>query len=203
MIYFDFATGFNLPPYWINHPVNVQKEGEAKKEFAPVAFVPNSNLNHLSDTLIDHDVPYLGNFYQDKMMLKHEDETSWWSPLRDPVISVTGKNIVARRNVAKAEAVGERRGSVKELWSVDDYEINIAGTFTNMVGGDVPEEDLKKLRIYCESKKTLLIESRLLSIFGIRRIVVVDYTLPFTKGIENQMYTIKAYSDDMFDLLIE
>jgi hypothetical protein len=32
---------------------------------------------------------------------------------------------------------------------------------------------------------------------------IEDYALPFTKGVENQMYTIKAYSDDMFDLLVK
>jgi hypothetical protein len=40
------------------------------------------------------------------------------------------------------------------------------------------------------------------TIFNIERLVIEDFSLPFTKGVENQMYTIKAYSDDLFDLLI-
>jgi hypothetical protein len=196
-IHFDFATGFNLPPYWINHPVNVLPEDVAIEEPEEAKV-----LSPAKD--MQYEAAYLGNLYQDLVFIKHEDEKEWFSLPFDPVISVTGKNIVARRNVAKAAATGsERRGSVKELWSTDDYEINIAGSFIDDIGEDIPEGDLRRFRQYCEAKKPLLIESRLLSIFGIRRIAVVDYTLPFTKGIENQMYTIKAYSDDLFDLLIE
>jgi hypothetical protein len=93
-----------------------------------------------------------------------------------------------------------RRGSIKEVWSQDDYQISIAGV---LIGdNEFPEEDLRRLRNYMEARKTLMVQSSLFSLFNITQIAVEDYGLPFTKGIENQMYTVKAYSDDVFDLLI-
>jgi hypothetical protein len=41
----------------------------------------------------------------------------------------------------------------------------------------------------------------LLTTFNILKIAVESYSMSFTKGLENQMYTIKAYSDDAFDLI--
>ena len=41
----------------------------------------------------------------------------------DPFISVSFKNIITRRSVAK----GDKRGTVKERWTEDDAEINISG----------------------------------------------------------------------------
>jgi hypothetical protein len=115
-------------------------------------------------------------------------------------MSVTGRNIIVRRNVLKAD--NNRRGSVKETWSQDDYEINIAGVFIGE-NGKRPESDLRKLRTYFEQRKPVLVSSDLFSIFNIEKLAIEDYALPFTKGVENQMFTIKGYSDDMFDLLIK
>lgn len=180
MIYFDFATGFNLPPFWRNSPVRIlepAKAGEASQK-------------------------YQGNLYQVPVELKWEDESEWQRLPFDPVVSVTGKNVIVRRTPLKAHPDRPRRGSVKELWTQDDYEINIAGVFIGE-DGEYPESDLRKLRRYCEGRKTVEIRSPLLTIFNIERLAVESYALPFTKGIENQMYTIKGYSDDLFDMLSE
>ncbi|MDR1370940.1 MAG: DUF6046 domain-containing protein [Dysgonamonadaceae bacterium] len=180
-IYFNFVPGFNLPPYWLNHPIAIP--GKENGEF-------------------DNPSEYLGNLYQDSVRIKWDDESEWWTLPLDPVVSITGKNIIVRRNVLKVDnTIENRRGSIKEIWSQDDYEINIAGV---LIGdSDLPENDLRQLRKYCESRKVILVESKLFSIFKITQLAVEDYSLPFTKGIENQMYTIKAYSDDMFDLLVK
>ena len=204
----NFATGFNFPPFWLDRPTRVPPadrapDGENRPAGAVALSGESSPSDDVSRAAIDIDVPRLGNFFRDRIMLRLEDEAEWWSPLLDPIVSVSGKNTVVRRNVAKADAVAARRGSVKELWSVDDYEINIAGTLTNFAREELPDKDLKKLRDYCEAKRPVLIESRLLSLFGVRRIAIVEYSLPFTKGLENQSYALKAYSDDEFDLLIE
>jgi hypothetical protein len=37
----------------------------------------------------------------------------------------------------------------------------------------------------------------------VQSIVNENFELPHTKGVENQAYQIKAYSDDVFDLLID
>jgi hypothetical protein len=181
-MYIDFALGFNLPPFWLNRPVTV--------------------LGVDKDSDFDDPAEYLGNLYQDSVRLRYEDDLEWWTLPLDPVISISGKNIIVRRDVLKKnnEDLGVR-GSIKEIWSQDDYEVNIAGV---LIGKDeLPEFQLRKLRDFCESRRIVEVESKLFSIFNINRLAIEEYSFPFTKGIENQMYTIKAYSDDVFDLIIK
>jgi hypothetical protein len=102
----------------------------------------------------------------------------------------------------QAEKDSSRRGTIKEAWSQDDYEVNIAGVFIGE-NGEMPENDLRKFRRYCEERKLIDVESDLFCLFNINHLAVESFELPFTKGVENQMYTIKAYSDDTFDLLVK
>jgi hypothetical protein len=177
-IYLNFATGFNLPPFWLNRPVTVMGKEDT------------SSLETSAD--------YLGNLYQDSIRMRVAGG-EWWTLPLDPVVSVSGKNIIIRRNVLKKSTQDKgARGSIKEIWSQDDYEVNIAGVLIGK--GELPESDLRKLREFCEARKVIEVESRLLSIFNISRLAIEDYSLPFTKGVENQMYAIKAYSDDEFQL---
>jgi hypothetical protein len=166
-----------LPPYWRNHPESIEKlHGGITQAIAN------------------------GNLYQDSLSIKWEDEAVWWDFPLDPVVSISGKNTIVRRDVLKKNNIGNRRGSIKEMWSQDDYEIEIAGVLMG-VNGRLPEDDIYKLRTYLEARKPLEVMGSLFNLFYIMRIVIESYSLPFTKGMENQMYTIKAYSDDNFDLL--
>ena len=117
----------------------------------------------------------------------------------DPLIGVSGKNVIVRRYVSKSD----RRGSVKERWSQDDYDITITGV---IVAKDAKElgDYVSKLKKYCEAKEAIHVTSDFLySIYGIDRIAIESYEFPFTKGIENQAFSIKAYSDDLYELLEE
>jgi hypothetical protein len=196
-LYWNHATGFEIPPFFLKNKEVVARLENNKmyQEFDDLA------LGVIADDSLKQeflDVPHF-----DKLMIKWEDEVSenWWTLPIDPVISVTGKNILVRRNVLKISEDIIRRGSVKELWSQDDYEINIAGVLIG--NAKLPELELMQLRKYCESRKIIQVRSKLLRLFGIYNLAIEDYSLPFTKGIENQMYTIKAYSDDNIDLLVK
>jgi hypothetical protein len=197
----NFATGFNLPPFWMNRPVNVMPLPEGGEQHPVV--VPRYDADFDADEVNNNQ--YLGNLWQDSVRIKWQDEgeSEWWRLPLDPVVSVTCKNIIVRRRVLKTSADVKRRGTIKETWSQDDYEINIAGVLINSQYNELPEAELRRLRRYCEERKPLMIESALFSIFNINRMVVEDYQLPFTKGIENQTYTIKGYSDDDYELLIK
>lgn len=115
----------------------------------------------------------------------------------DPFISVSFKNIITRRSVAK----GNKRGTVKERWTEDDAEINISGVLISENG--LYPGDTLKLQEYFETRQAIKVECRLLNDLDITSIVIDSFELPFTKGTENQAFTIKAYSDDVFNLLIE
>ena len=42
----------------------------------------------------------------------------------------------------------------------------------------------------------------LLEIFGISQLAIESWDIPFTTGRANQNYTIQAYSDDIYKLLL-
>lgn len=182
-MYIDFAQPFSLPPFWLNHPVTVLDRKAGSMSAAAAA----------------------GNLYQSPLRLKFgsEGEDAWWTLPYDPVMSISGKNTIVRRNVLKNYSDrNERRGTVKELWCLDDYEINIAGVLIGR-DGEMPTDDIVKLRKYCEGRESVDVESDLFCLFNICRMSIESFELPFTKGCENQAYTLKGYSDDKFDLLIK
>lgn len=122
----------------------------------------------------------------------------WTLPI-DPLISVSNKNVIKRRYVSKSGM----RGSIKECWSQDDCEVTIAGVIIGTDGGDCADK-VSKLREICEKAEAVEIVCEYLNTtFGISRIAVESCDFPFTKGMENQSFTIKAYSDDGYELLEE
>lgn len=184
MIYVDFAKGFNLPPYWLNHPqvARIRESGKITEE------LKGEMLN------VPHACP---------LSFSINGGSTWWQLPIEPVVSISGKNEIVRRNVLKQGNAEQIRGTIKELWSQDDYEITIAGILIDSEGNKLPDSDLKKLREICEHNKEILVQSPLFTIFNITRMVIESYELPFTKGIENQMFTIKGYSDELYDLVIQ
>lgn len=137
------------------------------------------------------------NFFQCPLSFMIDGE-EWRLPV-DPLVSVSGKNVIKRRYVAKSS----NRGSIKECWSQDDYEISISGV---IIAEDAVKlaEHLSNLRKVCNMAESVEIVSEFLnnpSTFGINRIAIESYDFPFTKGLENQSFTIKAYSDDSYELL--
>lgn len=127
-----------------------------------------------------------------------EPDTAFWLLPVECLITVSGKNIIAKRQVAKASG----RGSIKEHWAQDDYEIYIEGLFTSTDSYEYPQGDLTRLRQLVEARKPLDVLSPIFEVFGITRIVVEGYSFPFTKGEENQNWNISAMSDDNWNLLL-
>ncbi len=131
---------------------------------------------------------------------KLESWADWWTLPIEPLVSISGGNVVAKRMVAK----GNYRGTVKERWTQDDYKITIKGIFINSEDeGAYPESDVMKLREVCEAREAVQIECELFLFFDIYRIVLETYHYPFTSGENQQEYSIKAVSDDLTDILTE
>lgn len=136
--------------------------------------------------------------FQVPMSMKLEGG-AWWDFPLDPLVSVSSKNIITRRYVAKSKA----RGSIKERWSQDDWEISITGLIQSDVDGEYPQDYLQQLMKFCDAKETIEVSNLVLGVLNIDKIVIESYDLPFTVGSENQGFTIKAYSDDIYTLLVE
>ena len=163
-----------LPPYWLHHPAVVRQASE-------LAY--NTDANEVLD--VPHACP---------LSIRLASETDWWVLPIEPVVAVSGRNVIAKRQILKAGGSTERRGTVKELWAQDDYDVNISGLLMG-AGDALPENDLRRLRRYCEAREALCVQSPLLMLFGIDRLAIEEYEFPATRGIENVMYNIRAVSD--------
>ena len=129
------------------------------------------------------------------LRLDVEGAEEWLLP-EEPMISITGQNIITRRHVSK----GRLRGSIKERWTQDDYTVKVEGLLLGR-DGRYPKNDVERLRRYCEAGKVKVL-CPLLEIFGITQIAIESWDIPFTSGTTNQNYEITAYSDDIYKLLI-
>ena len=121
----------------------------------------------------------------------------WWLLPYEPIITINGKNVITKKQVAK----GMVRGSIKERWSQDDYQISINGILMNPNGDGYPDKDVMTLKRLCEAAKVQVM-CPLFEIFSIDQIVIESFDFPFTSGPFNQAYTIGAVSDDIYKLLL-
>ena len=64
-----------------------------------------------------------------------------------------------------------------------------------------PLDDVKKLTEYCQAS-SIKVYNPLLEVFGIHRIVIESWEIPFTQGAINQTYQLKCYSDTTYQLLL-
>ncbi len=134
------------------------------------------------------------------LRMKLEQDIDFWELPFEPVISIKGKNVIVRRAVAKSK----QRGTIKEYWTQDDYEITIVGYFINDEEANAyPTRQVERLRQICESGLVVQVQCEILSTFGITQMVIEDWDIPFTKGENIQAFALKCYSDDAFDLLVE
>ena len=128
----------------------------------------------------------------------------------EPLISINGKNVIAKRRVAKwnSENSNQLTGSIKERWSQDDYDITITGVLMGaLLKGNFedcyPRADFEKLKKVLTNSKEIWINCPPLELLGINKIVVDDFSYPFTKGENVQAYEIKSCSDYSYNLLME
>lgn len=129
------------------------------------------------------------------LQLNEPDAEEWTLPF-EPMITISGAAIITRRHVAKAKTIG----SIKERWVQDDYSVNIEGIIMGK-DGKYPWDDVKKLREHCEATN-IKVYSPLLEVFGITRLVIESWEIPFTTGCTNQNYSLKCYSDSTYKLLL-
>ena len=181
--------GGKIPPYWLFR----------QTELAHVDSEEYDRIRQMTDEELEDTIRTnaLGVPMQMPLRFKLEQAGAeeWFFPL-EPMISLTGQNIIVRRQVNK----GKVKGSIKERWSQDDYNVTIQGI---LIGFDskYPEGDVSRLRSFCEAGQVIAINP-LLEIFGISRLVIESWDIPHTVGTTNQNYTIKAYSDDIYKLLL-
>lgn len=174
---FTIAPGYSLPPVLLKDKVVI------------------INMNNNSDykpTTSDLAV----NSGQYPLTLMCDGLPDFTFPI-DPIISLSFKNVITRRTVAK----GTKRGTIKERWTEDDVEISITGAFSR-TDGAYPTE-VAELQKYFEWRGQIDVQCAFLNARDIFSIAIESFVLPHTRGLQNQAFQITAYSDDVFNLLIE
>lgn len=131
--------------------------------------------------------------------IKKMDEPEWFLLPIEPLVSISGKNTIVRRSVAKAKD----NGTVKERWSQDDYTVTIQGVLSGKDEGAYPEADVKRMIAYFSERQSIEVSQDILLLFGIKFLAIESASFPHTKGLNNQNFEIKAYSDNNIELLIE
>ena len=131
--------------------------------------------------------------------VKRTGDKEWYTLPIEPLVSVSGKNTIIRRSVAKAKD----NGTVKERWSQDDYTVTIQGVISGADEGAYPEDDVKMMITLFSERQSIEVAQDILLLFGIKYLAVETVSFPHTKGLNNQNFEIKAYSDNNVELLIE
>lgn len=122
--------------------------------------------------------------------------------LPHPVITVTGRKTIIETPLT------ERRGTVKEIISLNDYEIIIKGL---IIGADneYPEEEVMKLRDVFEMNVAVSISNPITDIFlmshatsGSDKVVIKELSFPEVVGKQNvRPYQMTMISDAPFNLI--
>lgn len=134
-----------------------------------------------------------------------EGGQKWLFPF-EPMINVSSGNNIIKRNVAKQ---GEKLiGTIKERWSRKDFDIQVTGVLIGSMLQGTPEdtfprEQMERLFEFLKHSKEFFIYCHPLEILGITKVVVEDYSFPFTKGENVQAYDLKLTSDFAYNLLIK
>lgn len=123
--------------------------------------------------------------------------------LPNPVISIDGRKIIVETPMV------ERKGTVKEIINIDDYQIIIRGIITNKDRNSMPEETLTKMRELFEKNEAVTIMNVLTDIFlktpdrkGYDKVVIKDFRIVPTPGVKNCCgYEMALLSDEAFSLI--
>lgn len=189
-----------MPPYWLFRENNVL--GKNLGYLSAAKTIPDRsefNVETMTDEELEDVVRTNARGIPMVLPLRFQLEESgskeWLFPL-EPMISLNGQNILTRRHVSK----GTIKGSIKERWTQDDYTVRIEGLLMGE-DGKYPEEDVSRLKAFCEAGHVKALNP-LLEIFGISQLAIESWDIPFTSGTTNQNYTIQAYSDDIYKLLL-
>lgn len=109
----------------------------------------------------------------------------------------------SRKNIVETPLVGSsRRGTVKELISVEDWQVTIRGIAINFNSKEFyPEDIIKGLRDLYERNEALEVQCALTRLLGIYRLVIRDFSLPEMIGVQHaQAYQFTCTSDEDFIL---
>lgn len=143
----------------------------------------------------------LGRWYFMPVVIKHPDITTEDGTLE---LDYAVLNITGKKNIVETPLIG-RKGSVKELISIDDYKISIAA-FIQGDNNTYPDEAITRVKeLYNINEAVELVSAFTNLIFDPDdKVVITDISFPPTPGIEDgQAVKLELITDKPFELIIE
>jgi Domain of unknown function (DUF6046) len=128
-------------------------------------------------------------------------------PMQDWVLNCCVVSVSGRKTIVETPLT-ERRGTVKELVSIEDHQIRIKG-FLIGAGNDFPEQDVSRLRDLYESNIPVSMKCALTDIFLLRpdrsgsdNVVIRELNFPAVTGVRNvRPFELLCVSDEPFSLV--
>ena len=181
--------GLPYPGAWLP-TVNRSKSGEDFEYDGEYA--DENTSSNLGSVLRKKDAQ--GRYYFMPVVFEHKGREY---EIPNAVISFTGK-----KSIVETAMVG-RKGSVKELISIDDYEISIQGI---ALAGDFPEDALSELNELYNINEAVILKCALTDIFlaDEDRVVIKSMDISDMKGQESFLvFKMDLVTDCGFELTIE
>lgn len=194
---------------------NIVQNELAKRVLPPIPFLPIKNEIGI-DQVKSSDYSSFQNWQQQEnipegqqffpLSFSFTEGGQKWTFPYEPMINISSGNNIIKRNVAKQ---GDKLiGTIKERWSRKDFDITVTGVLIgSLMQGTVedcfPKEKLRELFEFLIYAQQIYVYSPLLEQFGITKVVVEDYSFPFTKGENVQAYDLKLVSDYSYTLIVK
>ncbi len=123
----------------------------------------------------------------------------------DPKLKLTIDTVIIiisqTKNISRTTVNG-RNGTVKEYFSMDDYDITITGNLGDENNSRYPTEKVSTLKKLLELPEALKLSGPFVELFEIFSGVVYNYKFDQKEGIQNtQFFEIKMYSDTPVELV--
>jgi hypothetical protein len=201
----------------------------AKRVLPPIPFLPLKNDNNITITTPNNyytqnnwkaknNTPENAQFFPLSFSFSSNSQ-KWLFPF-EPLVNVSGGNDIKKVNVARVndtkisnENNGKRlaeinSGTIKTRTNQKDFNITITGVLIgDNLKGTVedcyPIKQMNSLFEFLMHNKEIYLNHPHLEILGIHKIVIEDFSFPFTKCENVQAYEIKALSDYNYNLEIK
>ena len=194
---------------------NLVQNELAKHVLPPIPFLPLKNENNVA--LVNSNGYSISNNWTQQESIPESQQffplsfsfteggQKWTFPY-EPMMNVSSGNNIVKRNVAKQG--NKLIGTIKERWSRKDFDTTVTGALIGaLMKGNVedcyPKQQLERLFEFLVYAKEIYVYSPLLETLGDTKVIIEDYSFPFTKGENVQAYELKLTSDFSYDLLIK
>lgn len=118
------------------------------------------------------------------------------------LLPYTTVKISSKKNIVKTP-LAERKGSVRELFSTDDYQIALKGFLIDEQNRRWPDKEINLLRKLYDENQALTLDNALTNIFlDDRRVVIEAFDMPEVEGGRNHIrpFSLTLESDSIFTL---